>query len=218
MTWLENLTEEKRDTIVTMAQKRRRLVKSTIREDNITIRDQRIKKMEAEKKKAEEKEEKRRLEIEKLSSIPVIRTTQALQQEIETIDKDKAITIPGKEKKKLELLKDQVRIRNKLFNQPTKITFSTSGMQKTSDMLLQEVLDMLQRETQKRSNASTVNSKAKKTRQMATQYLSVPNELVGKDIVHRFVNDETEEEELWDGNIVAYDSTTNTHSIIHRRH
>ena len=39
---------------------------------------------------------------------------------------------------------------------------------------------------------------------MATQYLYVPHELVGKDIVHKFITDgtEDEEEELWDGRII----------------
>ena len=98
--------------------------------------EQRIRKTESEKK-AQEKEERRQIEIEKLTSIQIIDTVEDLHKEITKIDQDKSSTIPGKEKKKLELLKNQVRIRNKVMGKSTKITFSVGGTQKTSDILLE---------------------------------------------------------------------------------
>lgn len=114
----------------------------------------------------------------------------------------------------MELLKNQIKIRNKLLAKPTKILFSIAGAPKNSDQLLQEVLEVLQRETsQKRPGNSTVNSREKKKKQLATQYLTAPHELVGKDIVHRFANEETEMEEMWEGKIIAYNTSTNTHTV-----
>ena len=59
--------------------------------------------MEDDRKKAEEKEQRRQAEIEKLSQIPIINTVETLHQEIHKINNDVSSTIPGKEKKKLEL-------------------------------------------------------------------------------------------------------------------
>lgn len=86
-------------------------------------------------------------------------------------------------------------------------------------MLLAEVTDMLQKEiARKRSNddsSSSINSRVKRRKQLATQYLSTPQELVGKDIVHRFTNESTEAEELWDGKITEYRPANNMHIIVY---
>ena len=105
MTWLDSLTEDKRSTIVNIAQRKRRSVKITNKEEENILRTQRIRKIESEKKKAQEKEERRQLELEKLTSIPIIYSEEDLCLEINKIEHDKSNTIPGKEKKKLELLK-----------------------------------------------------------------------------------------------------------------
>ena len=182
-----------------------------MRQEEHTLCDQCIKKMVAEKKKAEEKETRRQVEIEKLRTIPIIETVQQLQEELDKIEQDK-ITIPAKQNKKLELLKNQIRVRNKLLGKRTKITFSISGVQKTFETLINEVSDMLEEESasQKRpTSGASVNSRAKRRKQLATEYLSAPEELVGHDIVHRFANEDSNEEELWDGRILSYNSTTN---------
>lgn len=64
---------------------------------------------------------------------------------------------------------------------------------------------MLEQESssRKRSNNSSINSRAKKQKQLATQYLDKPHDLVGKDMVHRFTNEDTAKEELWDGRVIA---------------
>lgn len=214
MKWLDSLTEERRNTIINMAQEKRKSVEMTAQKEEELLREKRIKKMEMESKKAKEKEERRHIELEKLSSIPLITTVQQLQREIDKIEANQSWTIPGKEKNKLELLKNQVRIRNKVLGKATKITFSTSGKQKTYEELIEEVTVMIEAEcARKRQNTSTVNSKAKKQKQLATQYLSNPQELIGKDIVHRFTNEDTNNEELWDGRITAYDSLLKTHTV-----
>ena len=62
-----------------------------MRQEEHTLRDQRIKKMEAEKKKAEEKETRRQVEIEKLRTIPIIETVQQLREELDKIEQDKLL-------------------------------------------------------------------------------------------------------------------------------
>lgn len=103
-------------------------MQSITREEESILREQRIKKMEEEVKKAKEKEDRRQIEVEKLSSIPIIKSAGELQSEIGK-KKSKISPIPSQEKQ-IELLKNQVRIRNKLLGKPTKITFSTAGIQK----------------------------------------------------------------------------------------
>ena len=86
-------------------------------------------------------------------------------------------------------------------------------MQKTSDDLLQEVVNMLQKEeSQKRPINSTISSREKRTKEMATEYLSTPQQLVGKDIVHTFLNEASQKKEFWDGKI---NSSTNEHTIMY---
>ena len=84
-----------------IAQRKRRSVEITNKEEENILRTQRIR---TEKKKAQEKE-RRQLKLEKLSSIPIIYSEEDLCLEINKIENDKSKTIPGKEKKKLELLK-----------------------------------------------------------------------------------------------------------------
>ena len=214
MTWLQNLPDERRTDIIDLAQKKRRSVEFTVRQEEETIRDQRIKKLEAEKKKAQDKEVRRQAEKDKLSTITVIETVESLHQEIKTIDDDKTGTIPGKAKKKMELVKNQVRVRNKLLGRQTKITFSTGGIQKPYEDLLQEVEVMIQREEDQRKRPSTTTppTQPKRSKQSAVDYLTKPTELVGKDIVHRFVNDD-EEEQLWAGKITSYNHATEKHTL-----
>lgn len=54
--------------------------------------------------------------------------------------------------------------------------------------------------------------KAKRKKQLATEYLNLPDGLVGKDIVHQFLNDNGKEQ-LWDGKIIAYDANTKMHTV-----
>ena len=216
MTWLDTLTEERRDAIINMAQEKRKEVQKSAQDEEDLLRKQRIKKMEIEAKKAKEKEERRLSELEKLSTIPLIKTVPELQSELEKIEADRSQTIPAKEKNKLELLKNQVRIRNKVLGKSTKITFSVAGKQKTFEELMEEVTTMIEGEctsARKRQTTSTVNSRAKKQKQLATQYLSDPEALIGKDIVQRFTNEDTNEEELWDGRVTAYNSQQKTHTV-----
>lgn len=178
MTWLDNLAEEKRGAIINLAQKKRTEVEFTTRKEEHILREKRI---EVERKKAKEKEERRQSELDKLRSIPIIKTIQELQLEISKIQEDKTCTIPGKEKKKMELLKNQIRIRNKLLGRSKKITFSTAGVQKPFEDLMEEVSNMLEEEStsRKRSNTSvtsSINSRAKKQKQLATQYLTTPED------------------------------------------
>ncbi len=37
--------------------------------------------------------------------------------------------------------------------------------------------------------------------------------MVGKDIIHRFMNESNEDEELWDGRVTAFNNVTKKHTI-----
>ena len=217
MNWLDSLSTEKQNTVVEMAQRNRRKVEAATRSDEQELKNERIKKMEEEKRKAEEKESRKQLELEKLRDVQMVNTVEELDEEFEKIDQEKA-TISAKAKKKLQLLKNQVRIHNKLFQKGIKITFSTSGKPKAVDELYVEVCDVLQKEaeTKKRPNATgSVNCRAKRTKQLATAFLETPEQLVGLDIIHKFINTETSIaiEEFWDGRILSYDPAKNTHKL-----
>ena len=112
------------------------------------------------------------------------------------------------------LVKNQVRVRSMLLGRQTKITFSTGGIQKPYVDLLQEVEVMIQREEDQRKRPSTTTPpiQPKRNKQSAVDYLTKPTELVGKDIVHRFVNDD-EEEQLWAGKITSYNHATEKHTL-----
>ena len=73
---------------------------------------------------------------------------------------------------------------------------------------------MLTTEQQRKRLAtdSTTTTQPKRKKQLAMEFLSKPTELVGKDIIHRFINDKGEEE-LWAGKIIGYDPASKEHTL-----
>ncbi len=124
---VNNLDKDNRNIIVNTAQRKRRSMEVNNKEDERILQEGRIKKMECEKKKAAQKEERRIIEIEMLSAVPVIHTEIEPTSALQNIEADKTNTIPGKEKMKLELLKNHIRIRNKISSSSRiSLTFSYS--------------------------------------------------------------------------------------------
>ena len=219
MTWLTSLTKERNCTVINTAQQKRISMEIKIREEEHVLHQKRIQKMEQEKKKAQDREQRRQTEIDKLSTVSYIDLEENLLKEIEIINNDKTRTIPGKEKKKLEILKDQIRFRNKIMNKQTKITFSTSGIPKTSDMLLDDVLHLLRMEKEekarKRTRCDDQSNPEKRKKESAETYLSKPKDLVSLHILHKFINETSRKEELWAGKIISYNKHTKTHTLIY---
>ena len=66
-----------------------------------------------------------------MCNIPIINSISSLDEELDKINEDTSITIPGKERKKLEILKNQIKIQNKIYRKAHKYTFSDHGIAKT---------------------------------------------------------------------------------------
>ncbi len=58
---------------------------------------------------------------------------------------------------KLELLKNQIRIRNKIMKKNIKIPFSISGISKTSDELYEDAKNMLETEKEQQNGRKRAN-------------------------------------------------------------
>ena len=86
--------------------------------------------------------------------------------------------------------------------------------------LLDDVLDMLRmekeaREARKRPNNEENNKKRKKQKDALTEYLTSPEQLIGMDVIHKFVS-ESDQEELWAGKVISYDhNNTNMHILVY---
>ena len=212
MAWLKTLPETEKEKAINVSQMKRRIVESTIKEDEQCLKEKRIKKLVNDKKRAEEKQERRQSEIEKLRNIPIINSISSLDEELDKINEDTSITIPGKERKKLEILKNQIKIRNKIYGKAYKITFSEHGIAKTSDELREEVINMLKSEdSRKRGSTNNISNAPKRKKLNAAEHTS--EQLVGKDVIHKFMNENTSKDELWSGKIISYNPSTKEHTL-----
>lgn len=141
---------------------------------------------EALKKKAHD-------EKERLLQNHLISSTQELSKAIEDIESE-SISTSKKKTKILSLIKTQIQIRKKVLNQDIHIVFSCSRKQRPVSDILKELTDFIDRN----SPFSAV--------------LCSPETLVGQRISHKF--EIAEGETKWyDGIIVNYDASTQTHEI-----
>ena len=106
------------------------------------------------------------------------------------------------------------------MNKSTKITFSMSRMQKTSDVLLDDDLNMLRmekeaREARKRPNNEENKEKREKTKRGLNRISHFTRTTYWYGC-YKFVS-ESDQEELWAGKIISYDHNTNMHTLVMKK-
>jgi len=105
-----------------------------------------------------------------------------------------------KNREKISLLKTQIQIRRKILCQRTSIVFTTNRKQRPITDIVKELSDLI--------DASTLPTEC-------ATYIKDPTTLVGKQIKHKF-KDEDSDDLLWYcGTILAYSHQEKTHCIIY---
>ena len=105
----------------------------------------------------------------------------------------------AKRAKILPLLKEQVRIREKLLHQRCNIKFSKNRKQRPLAELIKEVRTFISNYDDATATAEFIQT-------------DDPMSLVGKQVLHKFM-DESDNEEWYSGYVVAYNSAKQLHEI-----
>ena len=132
----------------------------------------------------------------RLSKIHLIASIDELKDALSEID-EQSISATKKAQQKRVLLKEQINVRKKVYQESINIPFSTKGKQRPLANIIKEFSAHLQC----KGASSTIHS--------TTSYTS--ESLVGRRVLHRF---EVENEEKWfSGFIVSYSPRSCLHEI-----
>ena len=164
--WLSNLPESEQSVIVDLAVKQRRFVIKEYQNEAKMRSQQRQKKMFEENAKRVALRKKLCEEREKLSQSHLITSSDELREELHAIDQESMSS--AKKKKKLELVRTQVRIRKKVLCQTLPIVFTTNRKQRPLMDITMELCDFIDKST------------------LPESFIQNPNSLVGKKVEHRF--------------------------------
>jgi hypothetical protein len=188
--WLETLSEEKQDKVVSLAMERRLVVAKERKDDNKKLDEKRRKHMIEEHNKQMALLQKAQEEREKLSQLHVITSSEELSQCIKEIENEKC-SFSKKKTKQYALLREQINIRKKVLNQDIHIVCTQSRRKRSVEEIEKELSDFIEATTASMVHEVTHNGHA----------------LVGKRISHKF-EIEVSQEKWCDGTIMKYDSET----------
>ena len=143
-----------------------------------------------------QKEQQVKRREERLSKLHLITSVDELQSKLVAIDQESSISVIKKTKKKLSLIREQIKIRKKVLEEKVNIPFSCKGKQIPLSTIINEFSTHLQ---------STVAPSSTGGRKYSSEAL------VGKSILHKFEVDG--QEEWFRGLVVGYNAQTNEHEI-----
>ena len=150
------------------------------------------------KLRRDHKAQKQAEECQRLSKIHLITSVREFDMVISNIDEE--LTSSAKKRTKiLSLLKRQVRVRDKLLHQRCNIKFSKNRKQRPLTELIKEVRNFISRHDDATTTTEMIQT-------------DDPMTLVGKKVLHKFV-DESDNEEWYSGYVVAYNCAKQLHEI-----
>lgn len=197
--WLSNLPSDKQTRIVDFAVKQRRLTAKECQEEETKRAEQRQKKMLEEHEKRVQLEKKQREEKEKLSQCHLIISSDELKQELLALEKEsRHISTAKMVKKKIELLKMQVRIRKKVLCQTVPIVFTTNRKQRPLMEIQQELCDFI--------DESVLPAECE-------SFIRNPTSLIGRKVMHRFLEAADGTSTWYSGTVLDYSQCDKTHCL-----
>lgn len=186
MRWLHELPDDKHDTVIELAVKRRKTVTQLDKEGAAQRSKLRREKMVRENCRREALKRRAAREKDRLSTLHLITSTDELKKCLSDIGCCK--------KKKLALIRDQINIRKKLLNQRVKVYFSHKGRERPLEQIIQDLIDAIECFS-------------------ASECTDFPESFVGKNILHKF---EVDGQEKWfAGHILSYDTKTHLHEVLY---
>jgi len=137
-------------------------------------------------------------EKERLSKIHVVASVQELKRTLSEIDEESISTVK-KNQKKCTLIKEQIKIRKKIFQERINVPFTNSGKPRSLSVLIKDFTSYLQ--------SNSVHDVIGGAQDVG--YTS--DALVGLKILHKFqVNGE---QEWFEGFIISYNANTHLHKV-----
>ncbi len=199
--WFNELPPERRRFITDIAMKNRDQVKTAYKEEQQCLLKRRQENMLQLIKKKQLQEAKQTAEREEMSKLHLVSSVSEFDQIISDIE-DENLSVKKKKAKYFDFLKQQVRIRKKLLDQKTGITFTNHGKQKSLDVLISEVRKLIH----KYSSSASTNA-------VEIPADSSPYALVGHRIAHRFLS--CDEEKWYEGFVLTYNPQTQLHTVVY---
>ncbi len=144
LTWFEKQSEAFQASVVNLAVKQANKVLRDDRERQTTHRLKRKRKREAEVQKATLKRARKFERLQKLSQIPKLNTVHELDEALALVE---GRTEKQRQTNRLKMVKEQLNIRQELNKCSRRVTFSVKGRKKTSDELRNELIDIMEAET-----------------------------------------------------------------------
>ena len=194
--WLDGLPSDQQCNIVELARKSRVQVKQAYNSSEDDRRKFRQEKMIREKNRRDALQKRAAEEKARLSKIQLITSMDELKGVLSEIDEE-SISAAKKRQKTCALLREQINVRKKVFQERINIPFTAKGKQRPISDIIREFSAHLQCE----AASSVVHS--------THSYTS--ESLVGRRVLHRF---EVGNEESWfSGFIVSYNTGAHLHEI-----
>ena len=189
MEWLQMLPQQKQDEVMNLAYtKRSDVLKERQKEDKRRC-ELRKEKMIQEHAKLLADKQKTEETLTMLSKIHLITSPEELHKAIKSID-DEYCNKAKKNTKKTKLLRNQIEIRKKVLMQDISIPFSHSKKKRPLSQIIKELADYI----------TSISHKD-------------PSTLVGKQVKHKFKDEDTDEEQWYSGIVIDYNTVTKLHEI-----
>ena len=184
-----------------MAVKQRRCVRKEYKDEESERLEQRKQNMIKENAKRVALKEKMYQEKERLSQLHLITTSEELQEELLTIDREN-ISASKKRNKKMEVLRTQVQIRRKVLGQTVPIVFTSNRKQRPLASIVTELCDFI--------------NKFKSTLPpQCLAFLEDPAALVGRQIKQRFQDEESGLATWYCGKVLDYCTSKKLHCVVY---
>ena len=149
-------------------------------------------------------EEKAKKERQTLSQEHLISTVSMLEEALRKIE-SQDIPPPKKLKEKLALIRVQINIRKKVYNQKVNIPITSRGKQRSLKVIIQELSEFITaHEAIVQENAITNSLTG----------VNDPLSLVGKQIQHRFLL-ECGKCKWFSGVVIGYNHATKAHEVVY---
>lgn len=196
--WLESLPPEQQELVTRLAVTNRSAVHQEYVEEQKRVAEQRQQNMMQAELKRDQQEKREAAEQQKLSKVHLVTSVAEFDVVLSDIN-DEQISSARKRAKILSLLEEQVKVRKKLLNQKCNIKFSQNCKQRPLTELTKEVRDLILKD----SGDYTAESIK----------INNPMSLVGRQILHRFTVNEGQEDEWYNGYVIAYNSAKQLHEV-----
>ena len=195
--WLSNLQEEDQSAIVNLAMKQRRFVTAECRNEEKVRAQQRQQKLLQENAKRVAQDKKLREEKEKLLQSHLIVSSFELKEELGIIDNE-SLSTTKKKKKKIEILKTQIRIRKKILGQNVSIVFTSNRKQRPLHDIVKELCDFI--------DSSPLP-------EQCDFFIRNPTSLIGRKVKQRFLDEENGDSAWYFGTVIDYSPQEKTHCL-----